>query len=241
VYCSLCGTHNSDGSQFCVSCGQSLPAVPPPAQSSQPTSPMTGEPQTSGKAIASLVCGFFSIIFPAAIAAIILGHVSRSEIRKSQGRLQGSGIALAGLIFGYMGVAFIPLLIIAAIAIPNLLRARISANESSAVSSVRTINTAQVTYRNTYPNVGYACDLKMLGGKGGSEQSAGFIDEKLASGEKAGYRFHIEQCSADGYAIVAEPETHNTTGVRYFCSKEDAVLKTSKTSPEDCLEDGENL
>jgi type IV pilus assembly protein PilA len=241
VYCSRCGTHNADGSQLCVSCGQPLPAVPQPAQSSPQTPLITGEPQTSGKAIASLICGFFSIIFPAAIAAIILGHVSRSEIRKSQGRLQGSGIALVGLIFGYMGVAFIPLLIIAAIAIPNLLRARIAANESSAISAVRSINAAQVSYRTTYPNVGYACDLKVLGGKGGSEQSAGFIDDKLASGEKTGYRYRIEQCSADAYAIVAEPQNHNTTGVRYFCSREDAVVKTSKTSPEDCLEDGEDL
>ena len=50
------------------------------------------------------------------------------------------------------------ILIIAAIAIPNLLRARIAANESSAVSSVRTINTAEVSYQSAYPTVGYAAD-----------------------------------------------------------------------------------
>jgi type IV pilus assembly protein PilA len=167
--------------------------------------------------------------------------MSRSEIRKSQGRLQGSGIALAGLIFGYLGVAFIPLIIIAAIAIPNLLRARIAANESSAAAGIRTINTAQVSYRNTYPNVGYACDLQALAGSGGSEKAAGLIDNKLASGETTGYAYRIEQCTADGYAIVAEPLTVNTTGVRYFCSKEDGVVRTSKTSAEDCIEDGDTL
>ena len=51
------------------------------------------------------------------------------------------------------------ILIIAAIAIPNLLRARIAANESSAVSSVRTINTAQVTYQSSYPTVGFASTI----------------------------------------------------------------------------------
>src|ERR1700738_4106942 len=55
------------------------------------------------------------------------------------------------------------ILIIAAIAIPNLLRARIAANESSAVSSIRTVNTAQVTYQMAYPTVGYAAGLVNLG------------------------------------------------------------------------------
>src|SRR5438477_10460094 len=55
------------------------------------------------------------------------------------------------------------ILIIAAIAIPNLLRARIAANEASAVSSLRTINTAMVTYSTTYPDVGYAATLAALG------------------------------------------------------------------------------
>ena len=55
------------------------------------------------------------------------------------------------------------ILIIAAIAIPNLLRARIAANESSAVSSIRTINTAEVTYQSAYPTVGYAANLVSLG------------------------------------------------------------------------------
>ena len=56
------------------------------------------------------------------------------------------------------------ILIIAAIAIPNLLRARMAANESSAVASVRTVNTAEVTYNSTYPTVGFAANLAALGG-----------------------------------------------------------------------------
>ena len=50
------------------------------------------------------------------------------------------------------------ILIIAAIAIPNLLRSRIAANEASAVGSMRTINTAEITYASTYPSVGYSAD-----------------------------------------------------------------------------------
>src|SRR5579872_2610801 len=55
------------------------------------------------------------------------------------------------------------ILIIAAIAIPNLLRAKISANESSAVNTIRTINTAQITYQSTFPTVGYAGSIPALG------------------------------------------------------------------------------
>src|SRR6266852_2316609 len=62
--------------------------------------------KTSGKALGSLISGIFGLLlFPVAIVAIILGHISRSEIRKSNGRLQGAGMALTGLIFGYAGIA----------------------------------------------------------------------------------------------------------------------------------------
>jgi Domain of unknown function (DUF4190) len=57
--------------------------------------------QTSGKAIASLVCGLFLFAFPLSILAVIFGHLSVSEIRKSSGRLKGEGIAIAGLVLGY--------------------------------------------------------------------------------------------------------------------------------------------
>ena len=88
--------------------------------------------ETSVKAILSLVCGLLFFIPFLFIAAIVFGHLALSEIRKSAGRLKGEGIAIAGLVLGYIEIAGIPfLLIIAAIAIPNLLRARMAANESS--------------------------------------------------------------------------------------------------------------
>src|ERR1700729_3220446 len=84
------------------------------------------------------------------------------------------------------------ILIIAAIAIPNLLRARIAANEASAVSSVRTLNTAQISYDSAYPTVGFASDLNSLAGTAcAPPTSAGacLIDTQLASGNKSGYSF----------------------------------------------------
>src|SRR3954471_24757379 len=85
------------------------------------------------------------------------------------------------------------ILIIAAIAIPNLLRARMAANEASSVGSLRTINTAEVTYADTY-NKGFSRDLESLGGADCASSTADaahacMLDPVLSSGHKSGYRF----------------------------------------------------
>jgi len=129
------------------------------------------------------------------------------------------------------------ILIIAAMAIPNLLRARIAANASSAVSSTRTINTAEVSYTTAYPTVGYSTTLANLGPGGASCPAGGptstaacLIDNVLSAGNKSGYRFTYTPGAAAGglittYEIDAAPATFNQTGVRGFCSVEDAVIR----------------
>ena len=136
------------------------------------------------------------------------------------------------------------ILIIAAIAIPNLLRARMAANESSAVASVRTITTAEITYETAYPTVGYstgAGGLLALGGALGaactpSSTSACLIDSVLANNGnpatsgKSGYSFNTGAASqaggvSVGYTIQAKPLTINQTGIRGFCAEEDAVVR----------------
>jgi type IV pilus assembly protein PilA len=129
----------------------------------------------------------------------------------------------------------------AAIAIPNLLRARSAANESSAVATVRTVNTAQVTYAAIYPTNGFARRFASLGqapfGAPSSAQYAGLID--LTAGGmtcpaglscvKSGYRFTLStNCKptlkCGDYAVTATPQ-NNSTGTRSFCSTADAVLR----------------
>ena len=128
------------------------------------------------------------------------------------------------------------ILIIAAIAIPNLLRARIAANESSAVASVRTVNTAQVAYNSAYPTVGYAGALSNLSGTScapPSSTSACLIDNVLASGTKNGYGFTLGSVSgtpASTYIFAAGPTAPNQTGVRYFCSFADGVVRYGSAS-----------
>src|SRR3954467_10441333 len=133
------------------------------------------------------------------------------------------------------------ILIIAAIAIPNLLRARMAANESSAVASVRTVTTGEVTYQTAYPTVGYAPALVNLGGALGaacvpSSTTSCLIDAVLANNGnpvnsgKSGYSFTtgagtVSAGVAVGYTILARPLTVNQTGIRAFCAEEDAVVR----------------
>jgi type IV pilus assembly protein PilA len=123
------------------------------------------------------------------------------------------------------------ILIIAAIAIPNLLRARMAANESSAVASIRTINTGMITYNSTYPTVGFAAALTNLGGVAPctpSSTTACLIDSVLAAGTKSGYTFAAAGSGgppATKYYATAVPVVVNQTGIRSFCSFEDAVVR----------------
>jgi prepilin-type N-terminal cleavage/methylation domain-containing protein len=129
------------------------------------------------------------------------------------------------------------ILIIAAIAIPNLLRARIAANESSAVASVRTLNTSQISYNSAYPTVGFAAALSNLSGTCTgtvipSSTTACLIDSQLASGIKSGYTFTVTASGgppASSYMAWANPQAVNTTGVRSFCSVADAVVRYTNT------------
>jgi prepilin-type N-terminal cleavage/methylation domain-containing protein len=125
------------------------------------------------------------------------------------------------------------ILIIAAIAVPNLLRARVAANESSAVASVRTINSAMASYQTANPSVGYAAALSNLGPQaatgctGPTSTNACLVDWTLANGNKSGYDFSAVNngaTPATAYTVGAAPATYNNTGVRLFCSVEDAVI-----------------
>jgi type IV pilus assembly protein PilA len=250
MFCDKCGTAIREGSKFCDQCGQALAAAPGQVIPAPP-SPYVGSAETSGKAMASMVTGIFGLLlFPIGIAAIVLGHMSRSEIRKSNGRLKGDGMATAGLVMGYGAFAIIPfILIIAAIAIPNLLRARMAANESSAAAGVRILNTAEVSYRTVHPEVGFTCDLAVLNGKKSatSADHGQLIDDSLAAGLKNGYRFELRNCSdseTEGhkYQVVAYPVKVNNTGTRAFCSDESEIVRVDASgSADDCLLSGEPL
>jgi type IV pilus assembly protein PilA len=126
------------------------------------------------------------------------------------------------------------ILIIAAIAIPNLLRSRIAANESSAVGSMRSINTAQVTYASSYPDVGFGANLKVLGpGTAVDSNSAGLVDNVLGCASqpcnKSGYKFSVSGTTAS-YSTGGDPITVGQTGQRFFFSDGSGVIRYNQSA-----------
>jgi prepilin-type N-terminal cleavage/methylation domain-containing protein len=120
------------------------------------------------------------------------------------------------------------ILIIAAIAIPNLLRSRMAANEASAVGSLRTLNTAAVQYNTTY-GIGFPDALGDLApATTASSTAADLIDSVLASGTKSGYDF-VWAGGGDTYTITATPSTVGTTGQRMFFTDQSGVIRFNTT------------
>jgi len=130
------------------------------------------------------------------------------------------------------------ILIIAAIAVPSLLKARIAANESSAVSSVRQIKTSEMLYASAYPAVGYAVQLADLGGPEPctpSSATACLVPDPLSGAGpgtqgKSGYVFSAVGSSASGgvndtFVVGAAPLNPNVTGTRLFCTSNDNAMR----------------
>ncbi len=165
---------------------------------------------------------------PAVAVCAYADETSIREVSRSPGF--DAGVVLAG----------------AAIAIPNLLRARIAANEASAVASLRTANTAQIVYSSAYPERGFARDLATLGPdpqKAGASSAdhAGLIDATLGAASctadawcmKSGFQFCMKAVctkSCEQFVIMGTPVT-SSTGSRSFCSTSDAVIRVKSGPP----------
>jgi prepilin-type N-terminal cleavage/methylation domain-containing protein len=134
------------------------------------------------------------------------------------------------------------ILIIAAIAIPNLIRSRMAANEASAVGSLRTLNTAMIQYATTY-GVGFPdTDLSQLGPSAAPDSDgADLVDSLLgaAAPVKSGYSFTYAPGAADSagninsYTIEAEPVAPGTSGQRYFFTDQSGVIRADPSAAAD--------
>jgi len=235
--CSACGFVGWSEGENCKGCG--APLFQRPANSSlvSPTSAYnppsdydawSEEGLKKGLAIFGLVLGivgFFTlgVLGVGAVAGIIVSIIAMGKVEREPWQYGGRGIAIAGLVLNITSlVSFVPIGIIAAIAIPNLLASRMAANEGSAISSMRTISSAEATYQGLFQHFGTLDEL--------AERQ--LISSSLASGTKHGYKFTVElktngYPNADGFEVMAVPITYQSSGRRSFYIDESMVIRAA--------------
>ena len=141
------------------------------------------------------------------------------------------------------------ILILATLAIPAMQKSIIKANETSAISSVQMLNSAEAEYTSAYPQHGFSCTLAALGGKSGTgtptPEAAQLINEDLASGSKSGYTFTISGCTKttvnnidqyNSYTINAVPNSVGHSGNRGFCADENAQIRFDPKGGTNCTD-----
>lgn len=201
-------------------------------------------PPKKGLAIASLVLGILAVptaglLVLGAVIGIILGIVALAKAAKTPEAYGGKGMAIAGIVTNCLALALVPVIagIVAAIAIPNLLRSRVVANESAVIGDIRTIISAEAAYAGA--NGGYYDRLQCLSYPYEScipeypTAAPEFLDYALSKAQmKNGYnrKFHpgaypesaeqgsfLSPTSMESYAYVAVPESPGLSGLRSFC------------------------
>jgi type IV pilus assembly protein PilA len=142
------------------------------------------------------------------------------------------------------------MLIIMAFAVPQMLKVKKTADQDSAIQTLRTVGSAEASFNSDYPGTGYACPLAALGGdpKSGapSATAAQLIDPQLAaSGQKSGYTFTItcgtkvtvnNQDMYTSYTLTGVPQTVGKTGDRGYCSDENDIIKFDPTGATNCTQ-----
>jgi hypothetical protein len=233
--CPSCGTVNQPGTAVCVRCGQGLSSS---SQGSRKGLAITA--MVLGIASFPLLCAFGAGIITAVIA-LICGIVALVKAKGQPTEYGGKGFAIAGVATG--GVACLAtLLIVPAIAIPSLLRARMAANESAALGDIRALISAEATYASA--NSGYYDKLECLAQPqdcipGPSAPSQAMIDALMANTTpRRGYEFSLHvgpapqesgkpasPSSVTSFAYVAVPVKAGNTGQRAFCGDEAGVIR----------------
>jgi type IV pilus assembly protein PilA len=226
--CLQCGFVGWSDVEYCKSCGALLSqgatnyTLTNPAYNSSNQAAM----QKKGLAIFALVLGIisfftFGLLGVGAIAGIILAAIAMSRAKNEPWKYGGRGMAVAGLVLSITSILMVvPIGIIAGIAVPNLLAARMAANEGSALQSLRTISSAEMAYQSQFERYGTLQELATLN----------LIDQKLGSGVKNGYRFTVELTSADGsegFAVSGVPAEYRSSGRRSFYVDETFVIRAA--------------
>jgi type II secretory pathway pseudopilin PulG len=182
----------------------------------------------TGWATASLVMGIsnfllLGIFLIPTIVGIVVSVVALNKIKRWPHVYGGKGLAVGGLVTNIVSiVALIPVMIIAAIAIPNLMASRRAANEGATIRALRIIHSAEQTYQSTEGNGDYGSlnDLRRTS----------LISEDMAREIRSGYRYKLEAVkhtreSLATFTVVAVPTEYGSTGRRSFFIDETGVLR----------------
>jgi type IV pilus assembly protein PilA len=162
---------------------------------------------------------------------------------RTQARQNDEGFTLIELL-----IVMSVMLILMTMIIPSVLKVTKSANQTSAMNSVKAIGSAEGQYMSAFPVNGFSCSLAALGGASGTPptpQSAQVLDPTLAQGNKSGYTFNITNCTKvtvqntdqyTGYEITAVPNSIGRSGDRGYCMDESGVLKYDPTGGTNCTQ-----
>lgn len=209
-----------------------------------------------GLALTSLVLGILSLptlglLLIGAATAIVLGVVALVKANKQPDVYGGKGLAITGISLAVVSIVVMPFMlgIVAAIAIPSLLRARVSANEAAAIGDTRTVISAQAAYQSMSGRYGElscltaptTCDTTY------PATAPVFLDARFAdAGPQQGYarRFALA-VDGTGFTYISIPEQQNRTGVRSFCGDATGIVcalpqqfapafSDGKACPSDC-------
>jgi hypothetical protein len=225
--CTNCQGNLADFVAVCPYCGVSQP-IPQAAPQE-----WMAAPQNSNLAVASLICGVLFLCAPASIAAVILGHFALVDIKRNIGRKTGNGMAIAGLILGYVGIGITVIYVVfTVIAVRKALNQNVPENEISAIETMKTYDRALKSYNSKCPLQGYPSTLAPLGPGAGDCKRANLIEANLAGATpvRKGYMF---QYSAGGnsntkttvFALVARPVIPGSTGHRFFYLDEEGIIR----------------
>ena len=230
--CTNCRGNLADFVTVCPYChvAQPVPQAGPYQQQWDPG------PQSSNKALASMICGILFLCAPASIAAVVLGHLALVDIKRSAGRMAGQGMAIAGLVMGYLGIGltviyFVVVIFAMRTAMQNM---NVPLNESVAISTMKSYDQALKAYAAKCPQQGFPATLSALGPGSGDCAHAALLDATLANARpvKQGYRF-VYTPGTNGsqkvtvFALVANPTQPGVTGKRHFFLDEEGVVRQS--------------
>lgn len=222
--CVQCGFVGWSDLENCKACGAplnqqlgSLPAAGAYHSSGD------SEGDQKGLAIAALVLGIisfftFGVLGVGAVVGIVVSVKAMGRVSREPWRYGGRSMAIAGLILNITSLASaLPMALVLAIAIPNLLASYRAANEGSAQHSLRTISQAQVTHQSIALKYGTLQELA----------TSGLIDADLGSGTKNGYTFAVtlDSENPEAFEVTGVPVTYGKTGIRSFYIDETLVMR----------------